>query len=397
MTSERFSILLKRYIDQQLNEEELVVFLQEAQLPENEAVIKAALDNDFEVGRFSGMSVPGQAASAYEAFKRETGSKDASPAGRVFMNRYRLAAAASIILLIIAGTQLWRTANRSSKMVIVQENSEVMPGGHKAILTLANGRKIILDSAANGTLAQQGNTQIIKLDNGQLAYNAAAQPGAVEINMLTTPRGGQYQLNLPDGSKVWLNAASSLSYPVAFTGKDRTVTLTGEAYFEIAKNAAQPFYIKMPPSQPGRNEVNVEVLGTHFNISAYGDEVSINTTLLEGAVRVVSAGNGQVLKPGQQAQVSTAGNIQLVNNADVELAVAWKNGEFRFKRADMSSIMNQLSRWYNFNVQYVGPVPAMRYSGSIWRNAKLSEVLEMLGTLTGAHFELKGNILKVSF
>ncbi len=395
MTQDQLSILLKKYIDQQLSEEELTVFFREAARPENEAVIQDALDNDFRADTVAGLSTANQRARAYEAFKRETGSGNKTPARRVLM--YRWAAAAAIALLIATGVQVWRTSHRPVKVAAVQTKNDLLPGGNKAVLTLANGRKIILDSAANGTLAQQGNTRVIKLDNGQLAYNAGGQTGTGDINTLATPRGGQYQLNLPDGSKVWLNAASSLSYPVAFTGKDRTVTLTGEAYFEVAGNAAQPFYIKMPPSQPGRSEVKVEVLGTHFNISAYSDEASINTTLLEGAVKVTSGNHLQVLKPGQQAQVSTAGVIQLVNNADVELAVAWKNGEFRFKRADMASIMNQLARWYNFNVQYTSPVPAMRYSGSIGRSAKLSEVLEMLGTLTGARFELKGNILKVSF
>ncbi len=395
MTRDQFSILLKKYIDQQLSEEELTIFFREVARPENEAVIQAALDNDFRANGVSGLSTADQRARAYEAFKRETGTENNTPVRRVLM--YRWAAAAAIALLIVTGVQVWRTSHRPVKVVAIETKNDLPPGGNKAVLTLANGRKIILDSAANGTLAQQGNTRIIKLDNGQLAYNAGGQTGTGDINTLATPRGGRYQLNLPDGSKVWLNAASSLSYPVAFTGKDRTVTLTGEAYFEVAGNAAQPFYIKMPPSQPGRTEVKVEVLGTHFNISAYNDEASINTTLLEGAVKVSSGNYLQVLKPGQQAQVSTAGVIQLVNNADVELAVAWKNGEFRFKRAGMASIMNQLARWYNFNVQYTSPVPAMRYSGSIGRSAKLSEVLEMLGTLTGARFELKGNILKVSF
>lgn len=395
MTRDQFSILLKKYIDQQLSEEELTIFFREVARPENEAVIQAALDNDFRANGVAGLSTADQRARAYEAFKRETGTENNTPVRRVLM--YRWAAAAAIALLIVTGVQVWRTSHRPVKVVAIETKNDLPPGGNKAVLTLANGRKIILDSAANGTLAQQGNTRIIKLDNGQLAYNAGGQTGTGDINTLATPRGGRYQLNLPDGSKVWLNAASSLSYPVAFTGKDRTVTLTGEAYFEVAGNAAQPFYIKMPPSQPGRTEVKVEVLGTHFNISAYNDEASINTTLLEGAVKVSSGNYLQVLKPGQQAQVSTAGVIQLVNNADVELAVAWKNGEFRFKRAGMASIMNQLARWYNFNVQYTSPVPAMRYSGSIGRSAKLSEVLEMLGTLTGARFELKGNILKVSF
>lgn len=393
MTQDQFSILLKRYIDQQLSEEELAAFFEEAARPENEAVIRAALDNDFREEKFTGLSTAGQRARAYEAFKQETGGQNTRPVRRIG----RWAAAAAVALLIVTGVQMWLTSHRPVEVAAVQEKNDLPPGGNKAVLTLANGRKIILDSAANGMLAQQGNTQVIKLDNGQLAYNANAQTGTGDINTLATPRGGQYQLNLPDGSKVWLNAASSLSYPVAFTGKDRTVTLTGEAYFEVAGNAAQPFYIKMPPSQPGRTEVKVEVLGTHFNINAYSDEASISTTLLEGAVKVTSGSQLQVLKPGQQAQVNTAGAIQLVNNADVDLAVAWKNGEFRFKRADMTSIMNQLARWYNFNVQYTSPVPAMRYSGSIGRSAKLSEVLEMLGTLTGARFELKGNILKVSF
>lgn len=395
MTRERFDILLRKYIDQQLTQEELAVFFQEVALPENEAAIESALDNDFEGERFVGLSQVEERVQAYEVFRRNLIAGRAPAKSRYLV--YRWVAAASVIIMIAAGAYWWQNAPRPDHSMVVIKNSQVVPGGNKATLTLANGRMIVLDSAANGALARQGNTQVIKLDNGELAYNADAQPGTVDINTLSTPRGGQYQVNLPDGSRVWLNAASSLTYPTAFTGKERTVTLTGEAYFEVAGNAAQPFYIKMPAPRPGGKDAKVEVLGTRFNINAYGDETGISTTLLEGAVKVTSEEQLQVLKPGQQALVSTGGSIQLIADADVELAMAWKNGEFRFRRTDITSIMNQLSRWYNFQVKYEGVLPTMRYSGSIGRNAKLTEVLEMLRMLTGARFEVNGNIVKVSF
>jgi transmembrane sensor len=208
-----------------------------------------------------------------------------------------------------------------------------------------------------------------------LSYNTLKNKSSeVVYNTISTPRGGQYQLMLADGSKVWLNAASSLRFPASFVGKERKVELLGEAYFEVAKNAKMPFKVKV-------NGMEVEVLGTHFNINSYENESTIRTTLLEGSVKINKNNSSSLLKPGQQAQMNKAGEIKIINDADVEEAIAWKEGKFQFDRADIHDIMRQLTRWYDVDVEYKGTVSS-HFGGTISRDVNLSQVLNMLH-LTG--------------
>lgn len=301
---------------------------------------------------------------------------------------WQYAAAAAVILGIASGVYQFMQQPKQEQGPVVQlVQSKVQPAHAGAVLTLSDGQQIVLDSAADGTLISQGSTQISKV-NGRLVYssNNSAQ-NEVVYNTVSTPRGRYFQLELPDGTKVWLNALSSLKYPNAFNGSERSVTLQGEAYFDVAKDAAKPFRVNA-------NQHTVEVLGTGFNINAY-TAVTV-TTLIEGAVSV-SNGHGQrtPLKPGQQAL--TDNNAIQVNNADIQKTIAWREDEFRFRSDDMKSIMDQLSHWYDIDVRYAGQLPAKHYSGSISRHAKIEEVLEMLHVLTGAHFELKGTEVAVSF
>jgi transmembrane sensor len=271
------------------------------------------------------------------------------------------------------------------------KKQDVSPGGNKAILTLSDGSTIVLDGAANGTLTQQGNSKIIKMTNGQLVYNSSSvKPAEVLYNTITTPKGGQYQLILADGSKVWLNAASSLRYPVTFTGKERKVELTGEAYFEVAKNAAMPFKINVE----GRSEV--EVLGTHFNINSYVDEGTINTTLLEGSVKVTgfSNHNSKLIVPGEQAQLHQNGLISLNRNLNIEEVMAWKNGNFFFNKSDLQTVLRQLSRWYDVEIVYEGNVPKREFEGEMERGLNLSQVLKILEK-NDVHFKIEKNKLIV--
>lgn len=296
--------------------------------------------------------------------------------------------AAAAVVLGIAGTAYLYMQPKSQSAPDEQlAQAKIIPAHAGALLTLSNGQQIVLDSAADGTLTSQGGTRLSKV-NGRLVY-AAANGLATEMvyNTISTPRGRFFQLELPDGTKVWLNALSSLQYPNIFKGNERVVTLTGEGYFDVTRDASKPFRVRA-------NGHTVEVLGTGFNVQAY-TPVMI-TTLIEGAVSV-SNGHGQriPLKPGQQALAD--GNTIRVNTADTKKAVAWKDGEFRFRSDDMMNIMNQLSHWYNIDVRYAGQVPAKTYSGSISRQAKIEEVLEMLQVLTGAHFGLDGTIVTVSF
>jgi ferric-dicitrate binding protein FerR (iron transport regulator) len=297
----------------------------------------------------------------------------------------KLAVAAAVLLVLAGGAWWWRNnaAHPSDLAKQEQPARDLQPGGSRAILTLSGGRQIVLDSAANGVLTQQGNTQVQKLSNGQLAYNNIHEkPAEVLYNTLSTPRGGQYQLTLPDGTKVWLNAASSITYPTAFTSTDRTVKITGEAYFEVVHNARRPFRVQTYGQL-------IEDIGTAFNVNSYDDEPWLKTTLVEGAVKVSMVGVVRTLSPGQQAQ-SKGGDFDVIAHADVQQALAWKNGAFSFRDADLATVMRQLARWYDIEVEYEGAVPAGTFDGEIGRGLRLSQVLEGLAN-TRIHYKIINN------
>ena len=296
-------------------------------------------------------------------------------------------AAAGVALLITAAGYLLLQPQKVTQPVIAVKPSgkqDIAPGGNRATLVLGDGSQLTLDSAANGTLSQQGNTQVVKLANGQLAYQTAGQSStqAILYNTIYTPRGGKYKVTLPDGSKVWLNAASSLRYPTAFTDT-RSVELNGEAYFDIAPDAAHPFIVS-------HEKTVIEVLGTTFNMMAYTDEASIKTTLLSGAVKV----NGQKLKPGQCASISN-GKLSIEEGVNTEAAVAWKNGYIQFEGNDIRSAMRQISRWYDVEVTYKGEIPS-HFRGIIPSHVPVSEVLKMMEMTGEVTFEISGRTIIVS-
>lgn len=286
--------------------------------------------------------------------------------------RYGWWAAASVLLLG-AGTW-WALRHTATTQTVVADKqtrykNEVAPGGNRATLTLADGSVITLDSAGNGLLTQQGNVKIVKQSNGELSYEGHGS-GAAMYNKMATPRGGQYHLKLPDGTQVWLNAASSIFYPAAFTGHERKVTITGEVYFEVAANANMPFKVVA-------GTTDITVMGTRFNVNAYPEEATISTTLIDGAVKVATGGTGTVLKPGQQASVHV-GTLAVINNIDTEEIIAWKNGFFQFTDADMPTVMRQIEQWYDVKVSYEGAIPKRSFGGGIQRSLPLSEVLSIL-------------------
>lgn len=288
---------------------------------------------------------------------------------RVRTLRWIMAAAAVILLALPAG--YWWFHKTSMAIPVVK--TDLLPGSDKAVLTLGDGSSIVLDSSANGRLAVQSGSIIVKSANGQIEYQKAdSLHRAVMYNTLSTPKGGQFKLVLPDGSLVWLNAASSITYPTAFTGAGRTVRVTGEAYFEVARNADAPFRVQV-------KDMDVQVLGTHFNINAYDDEASVNTTLLEGAVRVVKGEQQQLLQPGQQAQLPGSGGIiRVIPHVDEETVMAWKNGYFSFHHTSLPKVMRELARWYNVDIEYRGNIPDMNFGGNIPRSANASQVLAIL-------------------
>lgn len=289
---------------------------------------------------------------------------------RISPLRWRWAAAASLLLLA-GGTWWWLQPAKTPVPVHAQATPDVAPGGNKAVLTLSDGSQITLDSATNGVLAQQGGSKVTKLANGQLVYDASGTAqGKILYNTMSTPLGGQYSLILPDGSKVWLNAGSSITYPTAFISQERKVSVTGEAFFEVAKNATMPFRVTA-------NNTTVDVLGTHFNINAYTDEASVNTTLVEGAVRVSAHNRQLVLKPGQQARVGHT-DVQVADQVDLSAITAWKEGYFSFTNADLPTVMRELARWYNLEVSYEGKIPDRVFNGEIGRSLTLAQVLKGL-------------------
>jgi len=306
--------------------------------------------------------------------------------------------AAVAVILISASIGLYFIGKQNKKKD--QQNNAaqlILPGGNKAMLTLSNGTRIVLDDAHNGKIANQSNVSITKTNGNQIVYafasgsnKAGDEQQAYRLqNTISTPNGGQYALVLPDGTKVMLNAASSLTYPASFHGKERLVQLDGEAYFEVAKNKQMPFRVK------SGSQV-VEVLGTHFNINAYLDETSMKTTLLEGSVKVSSGTNSTLIVPGQQAAVSRIGAAGILKyTVDVDKETAWKNGLFEFQNDDLKSIMRQVARWYDVKVIYADNLPNEKFIGEISRTSNLSDVFKIL-ELNNIHFEVEGKTITVS-
>jgi len=306
---------------------------------------------------------------------------------------WRYVIAASVVTVTV-GVTLW-ALNRhqtqpTSPIATAPVINDVQPGGNKATLTLADGRTIDLDSSANGVLANQGNTFVAKQD-GLLAYNKAASEAPVTptYNLLTTPRAGQFTLILPDGTKAWLNNASSLRYPVWFTGPTREVELTGEAYFEVTKDARHPFKVHIHNGPTGTDGGTIDVLGTSFNIMAYSDETAERATLVDGSIRYSHGGNSAVLKPEEQSVLDARGDLKTLHHVNVDEITAWKNGYFHFEHSSLETTMRQLARWYDVTVEYQGTIPPQEFMGKIQRSMSLSSVLKGLEG-ESVHFKLEG-------
>ncbi|HXB30398.1 MAG TPA: FecR family protein [Puia sp.] len=305
---------------------------------------------------------------------------------------WRKIAVAVIIFGVILSASIYYATRKPPAEIVktvvepLRSPKDINPGKNNAVLKLSNGAIIILDSAKKGVIAVQGDEKLILLDSGKLSYTHAVIPGSepegISFNTISTPRAAQYQLVLSDGTKVWLNAASSLRYPTAFTGKDRSVELTGEGYFEVTKNKEKPFVVHT-------NDMEITVLGTHFNIMAYEDENDIQTTLLEGIVNVHHDKQTDLLKPGKQAILRRDNNKMIVSDANINQAVAWKNGYFYFDKSDINEIMRQVSRWYDLDIVYEAQLPDMKFSGKIERRIPLSGITHLLAS-SQIHFRIEG-------
>lgn len=400
MDQERFDYLLDRYVLGEASTDqrrELAALLEQ---PEYEELLLADMRVRYDAlaaGLYQDEDTPagGGDAGIHASYQPSTvsnrikaklearlpGHRFWEPATPVRRIGFRWWMAAAVLAAVIATGALFML-RPGPKPIAPAQTADIQPGRQGAVLTLADGSTVVLDSLQQGLVTTQNGTNVT-LQQGQLVYDAgnAASAG---LNTMSVPRGRQFQVVLPDGTKVWLNSASSLRYPTAFTGNERRVSITGEAYFEVVKNAALPFRVDVNGSQA------IEVLGTSFNVNAYTDEGSIRTTLLEGSVRL----NGSyVLKPGQQASV-TGKDVKITDHADLDQAVAWKNGLFNFADADMHQVMRQLERWYDIEVEFRGNVLPREFQGKMQRNLSLSQVLEGLSEM-GVHFTIEGRKLIV--
>ncbi|TBO44439.1 FecR family protein [Pedobacter kyonggii] len=270
-----------------------------------------------------------------------------------------------------------------------ESKNPILPGGDKAVLVLQNGRNIILDGSQDGTIAIENGVKVDKSDDGELRYTGLGSKGVsftnLSYNLLKTPRGGQYRLVLSDGTKVWLNAQSSIRYPAKFAPHSRVVELKGEAYFEVSKDKNRPFRVNI-------NHTSIEVLGTHFNVMGYSDETGVKTSLLEGSVKVSSGSQSRLIKPGEQA---LSDHFVRVSEANVNEAVEWKNGNFNFAHEKIESIMRKIARWYDISVEYQGKIADVSFVGTIPRSQSIHTVLNYLELTGVVHFKIQGRRITV--
>ena len=393
--NERFSIAFQRYFEGRMNEEERKALMEQIAASSDDELEKMMREKWLSFNQPDEDVTASKGAALLKAiFEGEEGGDKkpaiVRPSRSVRISRQWLVAASVLLIAGMAAYWLLDDKKKMEKNGTVQQLAIVAPGKDGAILTLADGSQVSLDSVQNATIALQDGVTA-RVTDGRLVYEGKGNE--VEYNTISTPRGRKYHVTLPDGTEVWLNAASSIRYPTVFTGTERVVDVTGEAYFEVVKNAKMPFRAMVS------NIAKVEVLGTHFNVNAYENEASINTTLLEGSVRV----NGTTIKPGQQAQVATglsAGDqtvssqrVSVINDADVDNVMAWKNGFINFEGVGFDAIMRQLERWYDIEVVYENNiVPATRLAGKMTRGVSLNGLLKNLEALD-VHYRLDGRKL----
>lgn len=309
-------------------------------------------------------------------------------------NRYRLFSKLTIAASILLGCFLFYNKEAPKKekalnQVVKSNPKEILPGGNKAVLILPDGSKIDLSGPLNNQKASQNNISAIDAKEGRITYSVAKQPTKVTYHTISIPRGGQYNILLSDGTRIFLNSESSITFPTAFLGNERMVSLTGEAYFEVAHDKNKPFTVKS-------NGQSVSVLGTHFNINSYDNEPSVKTTLLEGSVRVEGNGQNVLLKPGEQSSLGSIGSSKkiIIRKVDTDEVVAWKNGIFEFHDATIKEVMKITSRWYDVDVSFPQNPPNIRISGKISRTVNFSGLVKLL-EFEGVRFRIEGRKVEI--
>ena len=389
-----FSLLLYKYLNDELRPDELKEFLEALSLPEHREMLIRALDEKLQVTPTVPLISSDNTQQLFRSVLQQAEEFPATISRRRRLLRRRMALArAAVLVLALAGAAwyFWPRPAPPTTMASARPAPavphDVQPGTNKAVLTLGDGSTVELGAGARGTLAHQGSADVVQLRNGELSYQASGKDLPVVYNTMATPAGGQYEVILPDETHVWLNASSSLTYPTAFRGGERVVALKGEGYFEVAPDSHAPFSVQV-------SGMMVNVLGTHFNVNAYDDESIKRTTLLQGAIQVVTSSGSTQLSQGQQVTATKEGVLKLVADPDIDESIAWKKGLFSFNNADLAFIMRQFARWYNLTVRYEGPMSKRRFTGDVFRNLKLSEALKVL-ELNDVHFRIEGNNLTV--
>jgi transmembrane sensor len=383
-------IILKAISEEELNSAEAVIFEEWLTDEENRTWFEKWSNKDYMLERLieaHRVNVAGD--KAYFEQKLANGK-------RIIIRKKQwklfrdVATSAAAVLVLAAATFYWFKTPKQGDKILPKDKAatvslhDIAPGQTTALLTLADGSKLVLDSTAIGQLAQQGGTVVLN-GKGILKYQQKDQSDELIYNTLATANGETYAMVLADGSKAWLNAGASIRYPVTFAGNERKVEVTGEVYFEVAPDKAKPFIVHVAGRK--ENEMDVQVLGTHFNINAYNDEALIKTTLIEGSVKIFHANVQTLLKPGQQAQVSN-GVTNVIPDANIEAVTAWKNGRFYLAKNDITVVMRQLAKWYNVEVVYEGAKPTKLFIGEMERGLMLSQVLRALEYTTGVHFRI---------
>ena len=405
---QQLTVLLQKFADANISREEYAELITYFNLTGNDEEIFAAMDQIWKNTTAEVWHTEEEADQVYQKLIHHHEfniNKSPAPVKKLW---YRVAVAAAILATLSAGLYFYTNKELAPASERFAQH-DLRPGGNRAILTLSDGRKIDLSDAGNGELAKESGISVTKTKTGQLIYtvNGAAKNGSLAnsnanaYNTITTPRGGEYKVNLPDGTTVWMNAASSLKFPVQFNGRQRKVNLKGEAYFEVAKVTTKelikgkqvttrlPFIVET-------EKQDVQVLGTHFNVNAYAEEAITKTTLLEGAVSVSLVSTPKnlnpetyYLQPGQQANLN--GNSIKVMAADIEEAMAWKNGLFMFNGQDLEGIMKQVERWYDVDVVFSdNSLKTQTFKGTISRFKKISQLLEVLESTGSVHFTMEG-------
>lgn len=381
-TNNRLAELFQKYVDKTITEEEYAELFVYIRNPETKEQVLAFLDEHNKKVQSDALVHEVDWDGMYENITNPKKS-----VGRSRKPIWKYAAAAAVIL-VGSFTLYSSLQNMLEKKAPLAYHNDVLPGGDRATLTLADGSQIALDSGKAGRLATEGGISIEKDANGQIIYLAKGNGGdeAQKINTLSTPAGGKFSVVLSDGSKVWLNASSSIKFPAAFSGDSRRVEIKGEAYFEIEKDAARPFYVNNGSSE-------IKVLGTHFNVMAYPDEYRSELTLLEGAVQFTKNGHAELLKPGRQILYTESNNQTKQIDANIEEVMAWKNDLFVFNNTNIDEVMKQLVRWYNVKVKYEGDKPDISFTGVIPRNANVSKILKALELTGDVTFGIENNVI----